>query len=373
MPPRREIRKGRHRWTFDPTRFLSIRGALTSASLLLLLLLAVACEEGTPTPAPTSTSTPTPTVAPTPTITPALTPTSSPNPTAVPPATIEVAPRDLEPTPELEAAKALIDLVPEGFDTVVYLDIVAILEDPLLEQALEDRGLLGALGPAAGPIREHATAAALALGGPTALGVLAGTVSLDAFVDSLKAPGSEVQLATYEGFQIIELEMDLGFARLNIPVGLLDEGTAAFAVSLSTDSPAIDAVRSTIDVARGAGAGTLANPVALRLIESVPAGFAMGLTTDCDLVRELAGCTALAVSAYPEANMGRIDMAIEFVSDEAAAEAAEAILLAPALGNPGPFSALDATGVWTEGTSVLASGRASIDSTLEAAFELAGF
>ena len=216
-------------------------------------------------------------------------------------------------------------MVPIDYDTVLFMDLSFILEDPSLKEAFERQGILDALGPAAGPIQEQVDALVLAQRGAGALGVLRGSLDAESLINSLKAPNAEVESESYAGFEILKVVLTFPFFTLDIPVSFLNDTTAIFAVSFSPESPSIDAVKAALDTVEGSKPGYLSDPPVKQLIGSVPQGFSMVVTRNCGPPDGPEGCEGSAISQVKEGENVISHMVFGFSSPAMARAARPAI------------------------------------------------
>ena len=339
---------------------------LALLAISLLVLIASGCTEAAPantstplpTPAPTSTPTPAPTATLTPTLEPAAT---TPLVSAMPAGT---------PTAKQKLVRDLMAPVPAEFETAVFMDTRAVLQDPGLRDALEQQGLLGILGPAAGPVQEQGGALVLAMGGPGAFGVLKGALDIPRFTEALKAPNTEVESEVYGEFEILKVSVKFGIFALTLPISVLDDTTAIFAVSLSPTRPGVDVVKAGLDTAQGSAPGFVDDPALARLLRRVHPGFAVVVSRNCDLPGDFPGCTGFAMSAARDDEGAAIDIAIEFAVTAEAEDAAYS--LRDGL-SEGPLTLMGERQIILDGRTVTIQSRAPLDEGLLAAFELAGF
>ena len=283
--------------------------------MFVLAVVAVGCEQAE------SIATSVPSSSPTPTHTPTPTPTPEPTSTPIPLEPVDLSSLSLEH----QAVKALMGLVPADYKTSIFADLKTILQDPSLKSALEERGLLRILGPAAIPIEEQVDSIVLALGGPGVLGILSGTLDAPKIINSLKFPGSEVETESYGAFEITKLKVVSPFITINGALSTLDETTAIFAVSLSAGSPSEEVIKTVLDVIEVSTANFLEDPFVQRLFAGVPAGVGMTVGRDCELFGAFDECTGVALSATRDGEDGVITGILEFASAEAAKAALPAI------------------------------------------------
>ena len=339
---------------------------LTLWAISLLVLIAAGCTEAAPAETSTPPPTPMPTSTPTPAPTPTLTPT--PEPVAITPP-VPATPSGT-PTAEQKLVRDLMASVPAEFETAVFMDIRAVLQDPSLRDALEQQGLLGILGPAAGPVREQGGALVLAMGGPGAFGVLRGALDISRFTEALKAPNTEVESEVYGEFEILKVSIKFGIFALTLPISALDDTTAIFAVSLSPQRPGVDVVKAGLDTAQGSAPGFVDDPALARLLRRVQPGFAVVVSRNCDLPGDFPGCTGFAMSAARDDEGAAIDLALEFAVTAEAEDAANS--LREGL-SEGPLTLMGERRIIQDGRTVTIQGRAPLDEGLLAAFDLAGF
>ena len=257
------------------------------AALALALGLVLGCVEDTPV----STATPTPTQAPTPTSTPIPTPTPTPTPGSA-----AVAGKSIT----LEEVKDLMAVVPARYEAVLFTDVSFMLQDPGLREALEEQGVLTALGPAAGAIEGLVSAVALAVTDEGLLGIFRTLVDSSNIIASLGILLIGVEPEAYGPFEVWEANVDLPFVKLSLGLSVLDESTAVFATSSSPDDVSAGAgVKAALDAAQGTDPGFLSDPGIAQLLEEVPPGFAMLVARNCASLplEDIEGCTGLAFSA----------------------------------------------------------------------------
>ena len=301
------------------------RGPLVAIAFVVVLILG--CGEAAPTPTPTLAPTPIPTAAPAPTNTPSPTPTSISAPTSTTPSTT-VAIATSTPTPttasesaptsepaailpptlvalpgectrELRAIEELLAVVPAEYESVLVLDLEAVLADPGLREALEREGVLAALGPAAGPIEEQVDTLALATGGVGVLGVVQGRLDVQGFIEALKPPESEVSTESYRQFEILQVDLEF-IITLKLAISLLDRRTAVFAISFSSEVPSADLVKAALDAVDETAATYLSHPVMDQLLDGLPQGFFTLVTRGCGSPPEHEGCLGSAISQAME-------------------------------------------------------------------------
>ena len=297
-------------------------GAIAALSALLLVVLACGQAGPTATSTPTSTAAPASTAIPTPTPTPA--PTSTPRPTP------QLVTRD--------SVIGLMDMVPAEYNTVIFADIRAILQDAGLRQALDDLGLLAALGPAGDAIQSQADVLVLARRGSRALGILRGPLDRQKLVDSLTDPQSEVESESYGAFEILKLRISLPFFTMIVPIAFLDETTGVFAISLSPEHSSEAELKAVLDHVGESKPGFLADTAILELFQRIPTGVAMVVDSGCQALGRYEGCQRTAASAVPEADYGVVHWVFEFSTSEAA-QAALPTIRQGISGLQGPLSA----------------------------------
>ena len=292
------------------------------ASLALLFLLAVTlgCAEATPTPAPT----------PTPTLTP--TPTPTPEPTATTPVLLPATDDGTPPPAGPGVLGGLLAMVPADYDLVIFADLSTILGDPTLKEALDNQGILALLGPVAGPIQDMTDAMIMASSEDGVLVALRGNLEAAAFLDALKAPGSEPEPESYGRFQLYDFDVDLTFLTVDMAVSFVDDTTALFLVSFSPDSSSVDALKAALDVVSGSQPSILSDSLVNRMVHDTPQGIATMVARDCgplgepssqNMMDECLGLTANSTLASGDDVI--LSWSVEFSSSEAARAALPAI------------------------------------------------
>ena len=331
-------------------------GALMA--IFLLTAVVFGCVE------PTSTSTPTPTPISTATPTQTPTPTPTPEPTAAPLVTSADA---IAKSGEIGRVGDLVEIVPSEYDSVVYLDVEAMLQDPILREALEGQGGLGIFGPLSGPIQQQLSSMVVAQGDAGLLGVLSGTLKVAKLMNSLQVPGIAIESESYGRFEIQALEVESPFLNLSFALSLVDDTTAVIAIGFSPESPSVDVVKAALDVAEGTVPGYLSDPVARQLVESVPPGFIMVVTKDCGVLFEVgAGCQNLAMSITKAGENALFSGVLGFESPAMAEAALPAVSSAIAEGvDELPTGFVESATLSQEGALVRFASMVSIEEALE--------
>ena len=308
------------------------------------------------------TTSPTPSIAPTPT----PTPTPEPTPTAEP--TAAFVPADgASATVAVEGVLGeLLAAIPSGYGHVVFVDSQTIIEDPILRQEFIDLGGLAILGPIAGPLQEQLNQVVLATDEEAGIvGVLRGPLNIGALVRSVETLGGGVESETYGEFQVQTLEVKTRFLTLSLALSALDETTAVFAISLTTESTSADLAKAALDTLEGSTAGFLSHPVAGQLVVAVPQGFALLVSLDCALFfEELAGCTGISISSQREGETGIIGGVLAFGTSELAQEAVLAIQEGLAAEDPEVTGLFEDTEITLEGNLVRLKSEVSLDEAL---------
>ena len=314
----------------------------------LLLAAVLGCETTSPTPSPTPTQTPTPT--------PEAIPTAEPTTAFVPAVAVE------------GVVGELLAAIPAGYGDVVFVDSETIIEDPILRQEFIELGGLAILGPIAGPLQEQLHQVVLATDQEVGvLGVLRGPVNIEALVRSVEALGGGVESETYGEFQIQTLEVKTRFLTLALAISPLDEMTAVFAISLTTENTSADLAKAALDTLEGSTPGLLSDPVAGRLVLAVPQGFAMLVSVDCAFIfEELTGCTGVSISSRREGESGIISGVLAFGASELAQEALLAIQEGLAAEDPDVMELFEDTEVILEGNLIRLTSEVSLDEALSA-------
>ena len=221
------------------------------------------------------------------------TPTPTPEPTAT---STPGAAAALAAQPGRQGVvKGLLAPIPADYDTVIFVDLKFILEDPDLREALEEQGVFAFLGSAADPIQEQGDVVVLASGGGGVLGVTRGPLNAEEFINALKAPGSEVESESYGAFEILKVEVEI-FLRFSLAISLLDDTTAVFGISFSPATPSVDLVKAALDTVDGSTPGFLSDPAVEQLVDSIPQGFSMVISRKCGSPDVVEGCTGSAIS-----------------------------------------------------------------------------
>ena len=264
-------------------------------------------------------------------------------------------------TVALEAAKVtfeeLLELVPSVYESVSFLDVRFMLEDPVLKEALEEEQPLAILGPAQGPIQQQADAVLAALGGSSVLGILRGTLDVETLIGQVNAPGFAVETESYEGFDIGRLEVDLGFISVDVAIAALDDATAIFAIAFSSESSSSDVVKGGLDTASGAEPGILSRPAVGTLANALPPGFAALLAVDCSLFFEeigesIQGCAGFAMSVSREGPDGIVNGVLAFETADQALAAVASIEAQVAAGDDTDPDVLEPTEVTIDGNLI---------------------
>ena len=355
--PGHKIQRGRR---FRPPMVPVILLAVLSSLVVIL-----GCTEVAPTATPTPTSSPTPTPTPTPIPTPtpqAATPTGAGPESAV-----------AGETAAHRAAKELLAVVPQEYDTAIFLDIRSLLDDPTLRSAFEEQGGLAILGPLAGPLHRQLELAVIATQGPGVVAILRGPLDMEELISSLKALGAGVESETHGPFEVWKVEVSTPFFTLGLATSLLDDRTAALAVSLSADNPSSEVLRAVLDTAQGVKDGLLADPTIEQLVDSTLPGFAMLVARDCStFVGHQEGCTGFAMSTTVEGTDGIINGVLRFDSPATAEAALRAIREADAEESGEASGLLEGTEVSVEGNVVRLTSRTDIDEVLAGILDLGG-
>ena len=219
----------------------------------------------------------------------------------------------------------LLAVLPADYDSVTFLDIGSMLGDPELKEALERQGVLATLGPVTGLVKERVDAMVLAPYESGALVVLRGPLDAEALIDSLKAPDSEVESERYGGFDIFHLTVQYSFFSLSVPIAILNDTTAVFAISFSAANPGVDAVKAALDAVGGSQPNLLSDPALDQLVNAVGPGFSVVVNRGCDASSAWEGCTGVAISQMKEGEYVISHEVVGFTGAELAEAALPAI------------------------------------------------
>ena len=256
----------------------------------------------------------------------------------------------------------LLAAVPSGYRNVAFLDLKEIMESAQLSESLDRLGVLAALGPAAGQLKEGLDAILIAQGGQGILGVLRGDVDPGELVESIKTPASQVESEDHGEFEVLTVGVELPFFSLVLAVARLDDTTVLFGVGSSVEGSS-GLVKSALDAATGAAAGLASDPSVRALLDGLPQGFAVTLDPGCSLLRDIEACTGSVVSAKADGEQGAVHGVFLFADAEAASAGLPAIEeTASQIGGPSsPLSAIEAT---VDGSSVRIEGTVELEAAL---------
>ena len=323
-----------------------------TVAVIVLMLASVACGENL------ASRTPTPT--PTPTLTPA--PTSTPIPVPAP-RTGDGAPDVTLPLGVAEGPVVdLLAAVPIEYENVAFLDLKQILGSEALSSSLNRLGVLAALGPAAGQVRDRVDSILIAQGAGGVLGVLRGEADPRSVAEAIKSPDSELKIESHGEFEVLSVQVQVSFFSLVVALARVDETTALFAVGSSLEG-ASELVRASLDTATGAAPGLSADPSVGRLLFEVPPGFAVTLDPRCDLLPGLESCTGAAVSATLDGELGSVHGVFIFSSPKAAQAALPVI--GERAGQIGGSSAPSDVQAAVDGSAVHIEGAVDLEAALE--------
>ena len=223
-------------------------------------------------------------------------------------------------------------MVPADYDLVIFADLSTILGAPILKEALDNQGILLLLGPVAGPVQDLTDAMVMASSEDGVLVALRGNLEVSAFLDALKAPGSEPESESYGQFQLYDFDVDLTFLTVNMAVSFVDDTTALFLVSFSPDSSSSDVLKAALDVVNGSQPSILSDSLVNRMVRDTPQGISTMVSRDCGPLGESASqsmmdeCLALtANSTLTSGDEVILSWSVEFSSSEAARAALPAI------------------------------------------------
>jgi len=276
-----------------------------------------------------------------------------------------------------EEVKDLLAAIPADHDVVAFIDIKAVLQDPDVKEALEQEGVLDALGPAAGRIQQEVNTLVMAIGDTGLLGLLRGPLDVRDLLNSLKPQGANIESESYGAFEILKLDVEFPLLTLKVAASLLDDTTAVFALGFSPESPSVDLVKAALDTVGGSKPSFLSDPAARQLVESVPQGLITVVARNCDFLggladQSIAGCTGLAMSAAKEGEDGVINGIMGFESPLVALVAAAIIKEEVAKQTEEIPEFLKTTEITQEGNLVRLKGTVDIREALSATLDLTG-
>ena len=314
MPSHRRLKR-RQRLSVTPASWIRL-ATLFLAVAAALTLLACSQTEPTATPTPVPTATPTPIASPTPTI--SLGDISLPSP---------------EPN-RLAALTQLLSLVPEDYTSALILDLKALEDSPLLREAVGPRQLgIPAIVPPEAIDLLDAIGVAAGEGGQGAIAILSGTLDVASLLQLAGSFGLTVEIPepeTHRSHQVWGLEvfgLTLAVAQPAARTVVLSSGTA------SSSASALDVVKASLDTFDGVNPGILDNPDHLRLVNTLPSGFAALLTAKCGeqavlgTILDFPGCTGAAISAAASGEDEVVFYGLVSFTDDSAAAAALQIAL----------------------------------------------
>ena len=277
------------------TRQLSRRWSGIFLVLISAMILA-GCSQATAIPTATPTPSPTPTPLPSPTPVPTATPT---------PAVILEEGKLPVPDPEqLARLSSLFSSVPIDYSSVVFMDIRALENNSLLQEAvnLKELGLQGILPTAATALLDGISVAGSERGqGP--ITAMDGDVDVENLIQLAGGFGVSVggeDPETYREHRVWNLEV-FGFS---LAVGQADPTTAVLASGSSAGGATpLELVKNSLDSFDGLTPSLLDDPAAERLLNRLPTGFSAAIVPLCADLKELAqvidipSCGGAAISA----------------------------------------------------------------------------
>ena len=306
-------------------------GGVTWLVVLAGALLIGGCAQASPMPRPTVAPTPTPTPTPLPT----PTPTQAP-PTATPSVRLEVGdfPPGFNPRPDptrLGEMLRLLSLVPEGHETMVYVDLLAMQEHPETLDSLEGDGSLLPSGvpPLESGRLDRVVTASVKGSGEGLLGLegeltLADLLELAANVGIIVAPDPEI----HRDYEIWNGDL---FGLLAVYLVEVDDLTVVLSQENAVAGTASsNRIKAALDSADGLVASVLDTSRTSALAGGLPSGLITALTGDCSLIDvatgaqpvSLPGCTGSGATAAPAGdNVLEVHLLMYFDSEEQAKEA----------------------------------------------------
>jgi hypothetical protein len=261
-------------------------------------------------------------------------------------------------------------LVPAGYTQIVFLDIDAIGQSPLLQQAisLEELGLPAGFEAALGALLDTALVA-VPDGGPGRVLALDGPIDVNGLLNvagSLGirvAPGAEVhrryQIRSGDAFGVITLSI----AAVNDVTTVMSQGTTLQGATTAS------LLKSALDAFDGVAPRLQDEPNVALLLKNAPLGFATALRRDCtnfDTIASMVGvqglvpppgCTGLVATLELATQDTVVVNALVGLADER--QAAVALQLLEAAVKRGVPSPLKEVTLGREGTLVRARATAS--------------
>ncbi len=274
--------------------------------------------------------------------------------------------------PPAVAEGAVLDLlsaVPVEYGNAAFLDLRQILASDALSASVDRLGVLAVLGPAADQLRDRVDAILMAQGPGGVLGVLKGDVDPRSVAEAIGSPGSPIESEGHGEFQVVTAHMETPFFSLVVAVSRVDEATALFAVGPSLEGSS-GLAKASLDTASGAAPGLSEDPAIGRLVQDLPAGFALTLDPRCGLLPDVEGCLGAGVSAALEGERGVVHGVFMFNNPAAALAALPAIV--ESAGRIGGISSPSEVRSAVDGSVVRIEAVVGLEAALEWAIGQAG-